>query len=488
MNKQLILLFVFTCAVFLSTKGMAQVNLVKNPSLEKRDTCPWTADQIKIANYWSCIDTGYVSSIISYAGDPNCSPEYINGCSPNPGITEPAGFLFYHYPRTGNGMAQVMMYSEEMPTSTYYRDYLLGRLTSRLTAGQSYCLTFYACLEGQSGYAINHIGAYLDDGSIDTFSNCGYPHPEIIPQVQDNTVNSDTLNWTKIQGSFIANGTESYITIGNFYDTAHTTHIPFLGGTYSWYLVDDVSVIASNTPANAGPDQTITAGCGTYIGIDSNGDGMPCYWYVLGGASPIDSGGRILVRPASTTTYVVSMDLCGAVTYDTVTVNVIPCAGPPVASFATTGVDTVSFTYTGALGCVDSMSWNFGDGSTSTSTDPVHYYSVAGTYTVCAVVHTFCGSDTACSVINVTLQTPVTERPHGTAAVYPNPANEVLHIDGVLQNAGYRIWDMEGVLVQSGILSQGNNAVSIKNYSPGVYILEMTGRDGERSMIRVVKE
>jgi hypothetical protein len=51
---------------------------------------------------------------------------------------------------------------------------------------------------------------------------------------------------------------------------------------------------------------------------------MPCYWYVLGGTTPIDSGGRIMVRPAATTSYVVVMDLCGVVTMDTVVVHVWP--------------------------------------------------------------------------------------------------------------------------------------------------------------------
>ena len=317
---------IFTCACSLSFIGQAQVNLVRNPSFEQRDTCPWTADQIKIASYWSCIDTGYVSSIVAYAGDPNCSPEYINGCSTT-GEGEPNGSAFYHYPRTGNGMAQAIMYFDESYVTDYKRDYTMGHLYSQLVAGQSYCVTFYTVMTGSAGYAVNHIGAYLDDGSIDTFSNCGYPHPACIPQAVDIAIISDTLNWIKIQGSFIANGTERYITIGNFYDIGNIAHTYAFGGPYSYYLVDDVSVIASNTTAYAGPDVTIHLGDTAWIGVDSNGDGMPCYWYVLGGTTAIDSGGRIGVTPTDTTTpttYVVMMDLCGTITYDTVVVTVLP--------------------------------------------------------------------------------------------------------------------------------------------------------------------
>jgi hypothetical protein len=51
---------------------------------------------------------------------------------------------------------------------------------------------------------------------------------------------------------------------------------------------------------------------------------MPCYWYKLGGAVPIDSGGSIKVHPDSTTSYVVVMDLCGNITRDTVKVTLRP--------------------------------------------------------------------------------------------------------------------------------------------------------------------
>ena len=58
---------------------------------------------------------------------------------------------------------------------------------------------------------------------------------------------------------------------------------------------------------------------------------------------------------------------------------------PPVANFGDTvnGL-AVSFTdsSTDSDGSIASRSWNFGDGSTSTATNPSHTYSAAGTYTV----------------------------------------------------------------------------------------------------------
>ena len=192
-------------------------------------------------------------------------------------------------------------------------------------------------------YANNNIGAYLDDGSIDTASVCHNYQTEYTPQILDTSIITDTLNWTKIQGSFIANGTERFITIGNFFDTGLTAHVRYSSGdTHGTYIVDDVSVIASNATAYAGRDTTITLGDTAWLGVDSNGAGMPCYWYVLDGTSPIDSGGSIAVTPTDTTTpttYVVAMDLCGTITYDTVTVTVLSTSAiKPILPFPAVNV------------------------------------------------------------------------------------------------------------------------------------------------------
>jgi len=323
-QRSLIILFLI-CACIPPMAGQAQINLVKNASMEQHTACPWEYDQISLANYWSSLDSVYQPDSVNYYGE--CAPEYCNACATWSNIEVPAGAWYYQYPRTGSGMAQVQMFFDSSITlsSSDYRDYLQGRLYRNLIAGQSYCVTYYVNLEEASGYATNNIDAYLDDGIIDTFGYaCGKPHTEINPQIIDTAIIYDTMNWVKIQGSFIANGTERFITIGNFHDKAHTIYTPvtYSSGHVTWYLIDDVSVIASSATAYAGPDVTIAPGDSAWIGVDSNGEGMPCYWYVAGNTTPIDSGGRIAVHPTDSTTYVVSMDLCGTVTYDTVKVNV----------------------------------------------------------------------------------------------------------------------------------------------------------------------
>jgi hypothetical protein len=70
------------------------------------------------------------------------------------------------------------------------------------------------------------------------------------PQVQNPVGNiiTDTTNWTKIEGSFKANGNEDYITIGNFYTDANTDTIrlrplPFPNASANGYYVDDMHLV-----------------------------------------------------------------------------------------------------------------------------------------------------------------------------------------------------------------------------------------------------
>jgi len=319
-------------------KLQAQVNYVLNPSFEQYWKCPDNYDEIRFANYWSSadtIDTIYSPSFYDTLQNANCSPDYCNTCSSNSCCSVPNSDRFSRYPRTGNGMAQVVMYFDNSYPFPGQRDYLRGRFSNPLTAGKHYCVTFYVSFEGPdafapSCYAVNHIGAYLDDGSIDvdmdTGSTCGLPHPSIIPQVYTSAIITNDTGWTMIQGLITAGGTERFITIGNFFDDAHTDTLIYCddpGNGFSAYLIDDVSVIEIGAKPDAGPDAYVSPGSDSAT-IGSSEEGLPLTWFVYGSLVPIGHTGSIKVHPDTTTTYVLSMDLCDGVTFDTVTVWVAP--------------------------------------------------------------------------------------------------------------------------------------------------------------------
>ncbi len=333
--------FVIFIGVFYILPLRAQINLVKNPGLESYWHCPYDINEIKYANYWTPIgDT--ISVLLDSVGSVFCGAEYCNSCSGNnPYVGVPnGGDAYYHYPHSGNGMAEVQMLCDTsfnladsilLGTDAFYlRDYIQGRLYSRLQKDKAYCVSFFVVLEHLSAYAINHIGAYLDDGTIDTTNWCGLVQTTHTPQVYENEIITDTLNWTKVQGTFISNGTEDFITIGNFFDSVRTDKIReyfywAIGGDnhlYTWYLVDDVSVIALDAHANAGPDRWISPGSDSVWVGDTTGY-LPCLWYANGVLIDSNIAG-FKVHPTVITSYVMVLDVCGNITTDTVMVYVAP--------------------------------------------------------------------------------------------------------------------------------------------------------------------
>ncbi len=311
---------------FVGTKG--QINLVKNPSFEQYSKCPTTVNMIKSATYWQAIDSIYPDTSIPAAV---CTPEYCNTCDTTllySEVSVPQGLWYYHYPRTGNGMVMIETYYDNsyLPLA-YQRDYLQGHLYKSLIAGKRYCVTFYFTLCQFSQYANNHLGVYLDNGAIDNgqdSAGCASPQTAFNPQIVEDSIINDTLNWVKVQGAFTANGTESFITIGNFFDIHHTDtvtrnhdYLPWnTSNQCAWYLVDDVSVIAVDDSANAGPDKMMPYFSTDSVQIGDTTGYLPCYWYMDGVLIDSNKAG-FKVHPDSTSSYVMQLDVCGRITYDT---------------------------------------------------------------------------------------------------------------------------------------------------------------------------
>ena len=172
------------------------------------------------------------------------------------------------------------------------------------------------------------------------------------------------------------------------------------------------------------------------------------------------------------------------------TVNIM-CVGSPTVAFTYTVVDTsgtVIFDYAGTTYLIDSIVWNFGDGTTDTGLAVAHTYSTSGTFHICVTVYTGCGIDSLCSDATVHSSVSVPILNTSNIQVFPNPTNDELTITGIMGTTNYRLLTVTGISVGQGILNKGSNVVSIRGIPPGIYVLEMTDWNGERTMVRVVKE
>jgi len=222
----LTILFLTTWGIFLNGQ-----NLVPNPSFENYSICPSSAttpmdDQVIRATGWS-----------SYRD----TPDYYNTCATSTVVGVPSNNTGFQFPHTGDAYCGGATYNK----NGLFREIIGIQLSSPLTIGQRYYVSFYTTLSGKSGFnfATNNIGVKFTTSSYNYISN---PIPvNNFAHINYNAFISDTLNWQQINGSFIADSNYSYVAIGNFFDDSNTDTACISNGTLTldgYYYLDDVCV------------------------------------------------------------------------------------------------------------------------------------------------------------------------------------------------------------------------------------------------------
>jgi hypothetical protein len=211
--------------IFFTTPSVGQLNLVPNPSFEDTVSCPSFLDNMLVQD-WSSFGN---------------SSDYYNGCSVT-GMNVPNAVFGYQPAHTGTAFCGVATYFKGNSVLTNnYREFIGAQLLNSLQIGTRYYFSFYAVsAQNGVGYFSNNIGLRF-------FTN---PYSKINPAPLDNfahikldTLLTDTVNWHKISGSFIADSNYQYVAIGNFFDYLNTdtlVYITFPQCAYSY--IDDVCV------------------------------------------------------------------------------------------------------------------------------------------------------------------------------------------------------------------------------------------------------
>jgi hypothetical protein len=210
----------------------AQLNLVPNASFEDTITCH-SYDYLEY-------------NINNWKGGRG----YFNPCK-GPSRSVPSNELGFQYAKGGNAYCGLYSYAKSSDNSTV-RNYIQVNLTHALIATKRYNVAFYVSASDVLHAKSNSIGVYF---SADSFfvSSAFLGLIDVVPQVQNNPDNdlSDTSNWTLVSGSFIANGTERYLTIGNFLPDSLSNIIPLDSvcsdpngfGCGVYFYIDDVSLV-----------------------------------------------------------------------------------------------------------------------------------------------------------------------------------------------------------------------------------------------------
>lgn len=139
----------------------------------------------------------------------------------------------------------------------------------------------------------------------------------------------------------------------------------------------------------------------------------------------------------------------------------------------------------------DSYYWDFGDGTSSVETNPVHHYPAKGEYVVSLTgVSELCDDITLSRTLHIEAVSLVSTEFDGTLSIYPNPSDGlvVIEINSLHKTeVSMDIIDVNGKIVYSGILHPGSVAeeINLTNFSSGLYYVRVISKDylGIRKLI-----
>lgn len=212
-------------------------NLVPNPGFEETDSCTFGLGLGALHHWYSAYLTpDHLQSCLSYGS--------ANGL--------PLNIFTFQQPFEGNSCAGILTYDDD--TGLELREWIMVPLLDTMVAGQTYYCSFRANA-AFGGYSTNqttwlassHLGVLFT--TYDRQWIWGDPYPSGLNQahVLSPQILSDTVGWTLVSGSFVADSAYTYLMIGNFFSNAlvDTLHFAVLAPNwdiYGYTLIDAVCV------------------------------------------------------------------------------------------------------------------------------------------------------------------------------------------------------------------------------------------------------
>lgn len=215
------------CTPMMWTAGtLSAQNLVPNPDFETFTSCP------------SNFGMGGPLAAPPWINGFGTTADYLHACSSNSDVDVPVNYFGWQQAHSGFGYIGAI----HKTANLVWREYPQTELLSPLEANQLYYVGAYVN-QGNNTCGVQHVGIHisvnpppwtLPDGIV------------VGPQVYfTGGFLTDTLNWTVVEGYYLAQGGEQWLTLGNFELDANTPFYPPCASpfAYSYYYYDDVWVI-----------------------------------------------------------------------------------------------------------------------------------------------------------------------------------------------------------------------------------------------------
>ena len=394
----------------------------------------------------------------------------------------------YYYNQNGNNYIQVQLNDSFKIGKKYYGEYYVSLANTYIKSCNNIAMLF------------TKNPTYVDTNSA-TYPYLLQANPQILSY--GNPIVTDTMGWVKISGIFTAQGGEQYLTLGNFKLAAQTqfTQIAPFGTGYNGaaYYIDDVAVYNLDSfclKADAGKDTTIKAGDSVFIGSYTNGIDT-IKWYNTNGQLIDSVQPGFWVKPTTTGTsfYVLQQTVNGCYSADTVYINAVLPLNFINYNIISNGVRNLeksveniwatayeinvshfniqrstngkNFITIGKVKA-NNKSYNeytFTDELKTQDQEPKTLY-----YRIVAL-----DNDGKMNYSEVKKLSTINYKP-STINIYPNPANDVVHIESKEAIQQLLIIDYLGRTVKQLKVNSEQLIVDINDLPKGIYLLHITNK------------
>ena len=178
-------------------------NLVPNPSFEDTIYCPYVGEMDAVKDWHSY----------------SASPDYYNICADFQ-FGVPLNAWGYQLPAEGDAYCGMLIYNNYAfppDPDTLFRKMLGTELVVPLIINKKYYVSLKASLSSPDFCASNNIGVLFSTvPHVDTEQINSTWDLQNFAHINSQSIVTDTLNWTNVSGSFIADSAYRYIVIGNF--------------------------------------------------------------------------------------------------------------------------------------------------------------------------------------------------------------------------------------------------------------------------------
>ncbi len=233
---------------------LSQQNLVYNGDFEEYSSCPET-----VSNPFQ--NPKEIEKCVGWKAPTYGTSDYFNSCADNDSLI---GTIWQsvvgtqinccgtQIPLSGFGYLGAFFTNwDSGHNSDYWWEYVQGKLMTTLENGKIYKLSLNISVAEMSDLVISEFGVYFSDFPVSSETTaplnvkpqCVFYNPFYF---------KDTANWIHLESYFMANGSEGFLTIGNFRDTLSTDtlrfqNFPFFENPrWTYMYIDDLKLIESD--------------------------------------------------------------------------------------------------------------------------------------------------------------------------------------------------------------------------------------------------